>query len=259
MFAYAAATRAKLRIGREGHLLAMAFGIPQFFLNFNLVYLAERYVTSGLVAVVFALLLVPNSLLALIFLKHRISRRFVLGSLVAVTGVALLFVQELRASRPDAEQVPLGIGLTFLALICVSIANVAQAGERLRAQSLLGLTVWGMVYGLAANALLASALYGAPTFDTGLVYVGGLLYLGLIGSAYAFTVYFALIRTIGPARAAFSGLLVPIIAMALSTIVEGYRWTPIAMVGGVLTLAGLFIALNARGSDTAATAVIPAD
>ena len=63
MFAYAAAKGHSLRIGREGHALAAAFGFPQFFLNFNFVYAAEHYVTSGLVAVVFALLMVPNSAL----------------------------------------------------------------------------------------------------------------------------------------------------------------------------------------------------
>src|SRR5215210_3955158 len=59
MFAFAASSGASLGIGREGHALALLFGIPQFFLNFNFVYAAEHYVTSGLVAVVFAMLLVP--------------------------------------------------------------------------------------------------------------------------------------------------------------------------------------------------------
>ncbi|HLL59597.1 MAG TPA: DMT family transporter, partial [Allosphingosinicella sp.] len=61
MFAYALFKKVPLRVGREGHLLALAFGIPQFFLNFNFVYAAEQYITSGIVAVVFALLLVQNS------------------------------------------------------------------------------------------------------------------------------------------------------------------------------------------------------
>ena len=80
MFAFTALSGASLRIGRQGHLLALAFGLPQFSLNFNCVYFAEQHVTSGLVAVVFALLLVPNSLFAWLFLGHRISRRFLVGS-----------------------------------------------------------------------------------------------------------------------------------------------------------------------------------
>ena len=92
MFVYARWSGASLRIGREGHLLALLFGIPQFCLNYNLVYAAELYVTSGLVAVVFALLIVPNSLLARLFLKQKVTGGFLAGSAVALAGVALLFL-----------------------------------------------------------------------------------------------------------------------------------------------------------------------
>jgi drug/metabolite transporter (DMT)-like permease len=260
MFGYAAASGSTLRIDREGHMLAAAFGIPQFCFNFNLVYLAERHVTSGLLAVVFALLLVPNSLLSLVFLKHRVSRRFLAGSIVAIAGVALLFVQELSASRLGASQVLSGIGLTLLAVLCSSVANVFQAAERVRSRSLPGLIAWGMAYGLAADVVIAWLAYGPPRFETGLLYVGGLLYLGLIASAFAFSLYFALIRRIGPGRAAYTSLLIPVIAMALSTVVEDYRWSPVALAGAALALAGLYIALNARSPDTApAGDVIPTD
>ena len=76
MFAWAAIRGETLRIGRDGHLLALAFGLPQFFVNFNFVYWAEHYVTSGLVAVVFAMLLVPNSAFARLFLNQPVTRRF---------------------------------------------------------------------------------------------------------------------------------------------------------------------------------------
>src|SRR5258708_5996082 len=59
MFTYARAIGAPVGLDREGHMFALLFGIPQFCLNFNAVYLAEQYVTSGLVAVVYALLIVP--------------------------------------------------------------------------------------------------------------------------------------------------------------------------------------------------------
>ena len=38
--------------------------------------------------------------------------------------------------------------------------------------------------------------------------------------------------------------LVPILAMAISTVAEGYRWTTLAVAGGMLALIGLFIALR---------------
>jgi drug/metabolite transporter (DMT)-like permease len=244
MFALARFRGDSLRIGREGHLLAIGFGVPQFFLNFNLVYAAEHYVTSGLVAVVFALLLVPNSALGWLFLKHKVTGRFLLGSGIAVVGVGLLFLQELRHSEVAAGDILLGIGLTLVAVLSASVSNVMQASERLRHRPVAAMLAWGMLYGLLVDAAFAWFLHGPPVVETRPGYWLGLVYLGLFASALAFTIYFRLIRLIGPARSAYSSLLVPVIAMALSTVFEGYRWSTLAAAGGVLALTGLVIALR---------------
>ncbi len=246
MFAYAAATGAALRIGRDGHLLAALFGIPQFFLNFNFVYAAEHHVTSGLVATVFALLMVPNSALAWLFLKQRVTGSFVVGSAIACLGVALLFVQEVRASPATPEQVGLGIGLTLLGVLSASAANIMQASRRLTAFPMTSFLAWGMAYGVLANALFALIAAGPPVVEPRPAYWLGLFYLGLFASALAFPFYFSVMRAVGPGKAAYSSLLVPILAMALSTAFEGYRWSTLAVAGGVLAVAGMFIALRAR-------------
>ena len=52
----------------------------------------------------FALLVVPNAVLAWLFFGERVTGRFALGSAVAMAGVALLFVQEMRPGRgPDRQ------------------------------------------------------------------------------------------------------------------------------------------------------------
>lgn len=246
MFAYARLSGASLRIGPEGHKLALMFGIPQFFLNFNFVYAAEHHVTSGLVAVVFALLMVPNTTLGWLFLKHRITRGFLAGSAIAVAGIALLFVQEMRTSSAAPSEVWLGIGLTVCGVLSASVSNVLQASERLRMRPMASMIAWGMFYGVLADGALALLTEGPPVIEYRFSYIAGLLYLGLFASALAFPLYFGIIRAVGPAKAAYNSLIVPIIAMALSTIFEGYIWSPLALAGGVLALAGLFIALRER-------------
>jgi drug/metabolite transporter (DMT)-like permease len=246
MFAYARWTGASLRIGREGHLLALAFGIPQFCFNYNLVYAAELYVTSGLVAVVFALLIVPNSLLAWLFLKQKVTGGFLAGSAVALAGVALLFLQEFRASGAPPANVRIGIGLALLATLAASISNVMQASERLRRRPVAAMLAWGMFYGVLADILLSWLLFGPPVVETRPGYWVSLLYLSLAASALAFALYYHVIRAIGPARAAYSSVLIPILAMGLSTAFEHYRWSTAAVAGGVLTLAGLLLALRSK-------------
>jgi drug/metabolite transporter (DMT)-like permease len=250
MFAWAALSGASLRIGRRGHVLAALFGVPQFCLNFNFVYAAEHHVTSGLVAMVFALLMVPNSILAWLVLKQKASWSFVAGSAIACAGVSLLFVQEIRASPTSTGEVLLGIGLTVLGVLSASAANILQSSRGLARWPLASLIAWGMVYGVAANALFALAVAGAPVIETRPGYWIGLVYLGLFASALAFPLYFSVMRSVGPGKAAYSSVLVPILAMGFSTVFEGYRWSTLAVAGGLIAMAGLVIALRSRPAAT---------
>ncbi len=248
MMAYARFTGARLGFDAREHGLAAIYGIAQYALNYFCVYLAEQTVTSGLVAVLFALLIVPNALFAWIFLKQGVSRGFLLGSGVAAIGLVLLFWHELAAMPQARGAIWAGIGWSLLGVLFSSIANVMQANRAARAIPVAALIAWGMLWGTAFDALAAWAMNGPPAFDPSPAYWTGILYLGLVGSALAFTCYFYVIRAIGPGRAAYTSVLSPGLAMGLSTLFEGYRWSPEAIVGGLLSLAGLFIALQARQS-----------
>ena len=88
MALFALIRRERWAIDPRGLGFALALGISQFCLNFNFVYRAEEYITSGLVAVVFALLLVPNALFGRIFLGQKLGRQLLIGSTVAHLRVA---------------------------------------------------------------------------------------------------------------------------------------------------------------------------
>ena len=246
MFIYAALTKSPFRIGRQGHVFAVIFGFAQFVLNFNFVYRAEAFITSGLVAVLFAMLLVPNALLGRVFLKQPLSGRFLLGSLVAVIGVGMLIAQEIRADTASANATLVGVVFTLLGVLSASVANIMQGTVRGKALPMASTLAWGMLWGTAMNAVLAFILTGAPVMEWTPAYIGGVIYLGVFASAIAFTCYFSVIRDVGPARAAYSSVLTPILAMIISTVVEDYRWSWLAGAGGVVALAGLLIALSAR-------------
>lgn len=236
----------RLWIGGDGLIAALVIGVTQFCINFNAVYLAERHITSGLVATVFALLLIPNALLAKLFLGHRVDGRFVAGSALAIAGIALLFAHEFRLGDARNGAVGLGLALTLVGLLAASSANIYQAMDRARRHPLTSLLAWSMAIGALLDAIIALTVAGAPTFDTRPSYIAGLLYLALAASALAFSLYFPVVRKIGPAKAAYSSVMVPIIAMALSTAFEGYRWSLLAALGALLALGGMLIALGGR-------------
>ncbi len=219
-------------------------GLAQFVLNFNFVYRAELHIPSGIPAVAFALLMVPNALLARLFLGRRLTRRFLLGAALGIAGVALMFAQQLALPGSRAESL-LGLGLVGAAVLSASVANVMQASPAAtRFPALAGLG-WAMLIGAALDALWALATVGPPAWDPRPSYLAGLLFLALAASALAFSLYFDLIRRIGPAEAAWTGVPIPILAMAISTALEGYRWTWPAAAGAALALAGLVVALRA--------------
>lgn len=233
----------RLTLSRAGARLAVLVGTTQFCGNFQFVYRAEQHLTSGLVAVLYALLMVPNALASRIFLGVRQGPRFLAGSLVALVGIALLLLHEYRLAPPDAGVIA-GLMLTLAGLLCASAANVLQASDAARREPLTTLIAWAMLAGVCADAAIAVASDGLPRLAGGAGFWAGTAYLALAGSVVTFPLYFALIRRLGAGRAAYNGVAVPVIAMGLSTLFEAYRWSTLAGWGAGIALAGLVLALS---------------
>jgi drug/metabolite transporter (DMT)-like permease len=245
MFGLALFRGDSLRISRPAMRLAMVVGLFLFCGNFQFVYRAEHYLTSGIVAVLFALLMVPNALLSRIFLRTPIEPRFIAGSVVALAGIGLLLTHEYRMGPPEGA-VAIGIALTFAALASASTANVLQATSLAKGQPVVPLIAWAMLWGTVGNVAFSWIVSGPPVLDPRPQYIAGILYLAIAGSVVTFPLYFQLIRDWGAGRAAYNGVAVPVVAMALSTVFEGYRWSALAAGGAMLAITGLLIALSGR-------------
>ena len=246
MFALTAIMRQPLKIDAQMMRWTILLGLLQFSLNFNFVYAAEHHVTSGLVAVIFALLIVPNALLAKWWLGRPIGSAFIIGSAIAGAGVGLLMLQEYRAAPVGGDEVLLGFSLTLCGVVSASISNVLQVVPKVARFPTVTILAWSMLWGTCFNALFAFIVAGLPAIDPRAEYLGGVLYLAIIGSVLTFPLYFNLIRTIGPGKAAYTGVLTPVIAMLLSTLFEGYRWSALALAGATLAMLGLLVALRQR-------------
>jgi len=245
MFALALVMRQGWRLSGPGHALALLIGATQFCGNFNFVYRAELHLTSGVVAVMFGMLMVPNALFARMWLGHRVTPRFLLGSAVAIAGIGLLLVHEARVARLEGN-VLLGVVLTIGGILSASIANVVQANDTGRAQPMVALLAFAMLYGTGFDAALAWFTAGPPIFPSSPAFWAGTAWLALAGSVVTFPLYYGIVREIGPGRAAYNGVLVIVIAMLISTLVEGYEWSALAIAGAALGTLGMIVALRAR-------------
>ncbi len=245
MFLVALLMKRRLRLTRPEHLLAIGVGILQFSGNFLFVYHAELYVTSGIVAMMFALLMVPNSFFGWIILGEKVRGGFIFGSAVAIAGVSMLLIHEWQ-SAPLGDGVGLGIFLAMAGILAASAANVVQANKTGRAVPMVSLLAWAMLYGTMFDLGFAALTAGPPPLPTNPEYWAGIVYLALIGSVVTFPLHYNLVREIGAGRTAYNSILTVSVAMLLSTLFEDYRWTPLTATGMVLAVVGMLLALRAK-------------
>ncbi|MRW93319.1 EamA family transporter [Duganella sp. FT80W] len=218
-----------------------AQGIALFCLNFLCFYYASQWITSGLEAVVFSTAPLWNALNGRLFLGRPIKPQVMLGALLGLGGILLLFAPQMAGHWHDSDTL-LGLALSVGGTLCFSCGNLLSS----RMQS-LGLTpwltnTWAMLIGSTTLGVAALALGMPFALDPSPRYLGALLYLAIPGSVIAFTAYLVLVGRIGPDRAAYSTVLFPIVALSVSTVYEGYQWTPLALGGLALVLAGNLLA-----------------
>jgi len=245
LFALAVAMGNRLKLNRAEHSLALGVGIAQFSGNFLFVYHAEAHITSGIVAVMFALLMVPNAVFARVFIGERAAGGFIGGSLVAITGVALLLVHEWNAA-PLGGNVLLGIVLAVGGMLAASIANVVQANPTGRGVPMVSFLAWAMVYGTSLDLVFALATQGLPQVPTAWQFWAGTAYLAIVGSVVTFPLHYNLVREIGAGRTAYNAIVTVCVAMLLSTLFEGFVWDALSACGMVLALLGMGLALRSR-------------
>lgn len=242
--AWCLASGRSLRFSRNDHVYLAAVGVTLFGLNYIGIYWAERFVTSGLVAVLFSTIVFLNPIGMRVFFGAPLTARTFVAAAMGVAGVALLFLPELLQARGGgavAYGIVFGLGSTVIA----SGGNlIAQRNQRAGIPTLSG-NAWGMAYGALVAVVMASVQGLAWTFDPRPGYVFSLVYLALFGSVVAFGAYLTLLKRIGATRAAYTAVATPVIALGLSTLVEGYRWTWIGGLGVALAITGNALALRA--------------
>lgn len=238
-------TRQSLRLPARHHPFLLLQGLCLFCGNYYFVYNAEQVLASGLVSVVFAGIMMFNVFNAAVFLGTPISAGVVAGGLVGLAGMAAVFWPELDAlNLTDASFVALLYCLAGTLL--ASFGNIIAARNKLHEVPLLAGNCWAMGYGATAMYLAALAA-GVPIgFDPSPAYALSLLYLVVFGSIIAFWAYLTLVGNIGPGRAGYANLLFPLVALAISTALEGYQWTLLAVVGMGLVLIGNWLVMRAQ-------------
>ena len=242
MWLWAAARGDTLAYPAADHRRFAAAGALMFSSNFVLFLYGGQYLPSGLLAVVFSLVSILNLLLGAAFLGQPIMPRVALGGVIGAAGIALLYSPQIAGGVQRGAL--LGLAFCLAGTLSFCAGNLVSTAIQRRGVPLLAATAWGMTYGVAALAAIV-LVRGQPLIvEWTPSYLGATLYLALFASVVAFASYLTLLRRIGAARAGYATVLFPIVALAVSTLVEGYRWTLAAILGAALALAGNVLVLR---------------
>lgn len=246
---YAIIARRRLKIAARDLPMVAIQGMLMFSLNYYLVYWGAEYVPSGLIAVLFTVLVLLNSAHERLFFGTRLRPTAVFAGLLSIAGVALMFLPEVGTISLESDIVR-GILLVLGSTYFASLGNMAALANSRRKLPVVAVNLYGMAIGTLASA--AFALFSGVTFsfDPRFEYWGSLLYLAVLGTAVAFCTYLELIERIGVSKAAYITVLMPVIALLMSTVFENYEWTGIAGAGLALAIVGNAIALASKEART---------
>jgi len=243
LLTYALWKRLPLHFSPRDHFWMAMQGLFLFGINYVLTYLSEQYLVSGLVAVIFSLMIFLNIVGMRVFFGRPINPIGFLAAMLGVAGLGLVFWPELSRFAPARNELT-GVLLAAVAMTVSSLGSmVATHNQRMPVLQVNG---FAMMYGAAFVTLYAALSGERFAFDWSFPYVASLLYLALFGSVLAFGAYLTLMRHIGADRAGYTAVAVPVVALALSTLFEDIHWQAPMILGVGLSLAGNVLML-ARG------------
>jgi len=245
MMAWARYRGHNLAFPLRDHLRFAGLGALIFSTNFTLFYYGAAVLPSGLLAVIFSTASIFNLFLGLVLFGQRPNLMALVAGLLGFAGVGLMFWPTLSGAQFNTEAA-LGLMLCVGGTLSFCLGNMLSADSQRRGIAVTPATAWGMVYGMVFLGLFSALRGKSFAIETSFQYLGSLVYLAIVASVIAFASYLTLLGRIGSARAGYATVMFPVVALTLSTIFEGYQWTPLAAAGLVCVLGGNLMMLRAR-------------
>ena len=235
----------RLRFSRTEHLWMLLQGVLLFGINYLCVYLAETRVTSGLVAVVFSLLVFLNIAGTRIFFATPVKPATLLGAVLGVSGIVLVFLPEFGHGTAKGDPT-LGLVLALVGAVTASLGNIVASRNHRSGLPVVQMNTFGMFYGALVVAGYALVTHQPFLFDWSPRYLLSLAYLAVFGSILAFGAFLTLLGRIGADRAGYVTVAIPVVALLFSALFEGLRWQASLIFGILLCLAGNIAVLGGR-------------
>jgi len=167
----------------------------------------------------------------------------ILGGAIGTLGLIFIFYEEIR-NFTLSSTTSFGIFLGIIATYFASLGNLVSAYTSKIKLPVVPVTGYGMLYG-SLSLFIYLLLKDTPfQFDLSISYNLSLIYLSIFGSVFGFSLYLTLIKKIGSNDAAYVAIIMPLIALLVSTIFEDLIWNLNLVIGAIMIILGNILILK---------------
>ena len=232
-----------LRFSIKEHFFIAVLGIFLFNINYVIFYLSTQYLISGFVALCFSSILFMNVINNIIF--HRSSPNIVtlIGGTIGTLGLIIIFYDEIITFE-FSSGTSYGIFLGIIATYFASLGNLISAHTSKIKLEVLPVTGLGMFYGSVSLMIYLILMGNSFSFEVSHQYIFSLIYLSIFGSVFGFSLYLTLIKKLGSNDAAYVAIIMPLVALVVSTFFEGLVWDVSLVLGAIMIVLGNVIILK---------------
>jgi drug/metabolite transporter (DMT)-like permease len=245
IFVYLIYKKKNLKFSLYQHSWFLLFGVCLYSLNYVFFYLSNTYLISAFPAVVFSTVVIMNILGEGFYFKKKPSLKTLLGATIGMIGIIIIFSDEIfNFSLANGTHV--GLFLALLGTFSASTGNMVHQRNLNNNFSLIPTLAYAMLYGSLVTLLITQIKGTELLFEYSFSYIASLAYLSIVGSIFAFIFYLRLLEKVGAGRAGYVGVVMPVLALLISTAFENLEWQQDLIIGLPILIIGAVLVINQK-------------
>jgi len=245
IFIYLIIKNKKLRFSLNHHIWFLFFGICLYSLNYVFFYLSNTYLISAFPAVVFSTVVIMNILGEAFYFKKKPSLKTLIGATIGMIGIIIIFNDEIF-NFSLSNGIHVGLSLALLGTFSASTGNMIYQRNLNNNFPLIQTLAYAMLYGSLVTLLITQLKGTELLFEYSFNYIASLAYLSIVGSIFAFIFYLKLLERVGAGRAGYVGVVMPVLALLISTIFEDLKWQTDLIIGLPILIIGAVLVINQK-------------
>tara|TARA_B100000795_G_C22756846_1_gene421881 strand:+ start:192 stop:1067 length:876 start_codon:yes stop_codon:yes gene_type:complete len=245
IFIYLLIKRRNLRFSLNQHIWFLLFGTCLYSINYVFFYLSNTYLISAFPAIVFSLVVLMNIIGERLYFKKKPSIKTLIGVIIGMIGIATIFNEEIFNFNFDNDT-HIGLFLALLGTFCASTGNMVHQRNLNNNFPLIETIAYAMLYGSLVTLLITQIKDTELLFEFSFSYIISLVYLSTVGSIFAFIFYLRLLENVGPGRAGYVGVVMPVLALLISTVFENLKWQMDLIIGLPILIIGAALVINQK-------------